>query len=1025
MQNFLSYRGVPTTSGKTLPVEIDLRSSPLWLIYGPNGSGKSSIFDAITFALYKEHRGSGSENRAASYLISDGASEASVELEIVLNSRPYLIKRELRRGKSSVNVSGLVHEWDGNNWVAVKGTKNKVENWVRKNIRMGDKTFMSAVLLRQGEADAFLKAKPKDRKERLLEVLDLDFYNRLGDMANNKKSDARRDVKDLEKKLSTIKVVSDGDINAQLNLIAQLKTDLEDIDTQRSNKEVELRDAKSVVDFQEDIRMQEQNMENAQGLIQRESEIAQNVKRFRELESDIPRLRNILDIQSRLQNEEREIDNTEKAIANEQLKHGSFLEDITNLQTELDTARASLDGLDAQFNKITSQKADFEKQLGQISKIEDIESAISEANIQAEPYKDIMLQEKELDNEKQRYDSLKVALPLLGDLLRARKKATKLRTENIKCEEELSALIGELNQTEHSKLILSEEVLELQEIKDKVVLALDDIKLRVVDLNSKIQGRQQVADKNECPLCGSELDSHEVHERIESELTNWRKELLEANSESNNIQIELEKLERDLQSTESNISQLNNNSAKLNERKKNLERSIQALAEQMEDSEKDISELETRVGEWVFEAEKVDQLENELSRLEKNKKIWADLEIARQELSRLQTVISTRQSDLNKMPQWSVEEREVIKGSFANIANEFDAVEQDVIRSRESIGKMEKNLESLIRQEKLSQQNEGHLNENLDKLKQRKVDAEASLSEQLQDIPARLQPVLAESSKDGLTNLETERNLLALAEKEEADLNDARNKVAQTKGKLEELRKQLAKIPKAHHRSINDVQKEQEKLQDEFQNLQTKLTTTTEELGTMKSNQKEYKKCSSELRIARTHFRHYEKLATAFGRSGLQAQIVQEAQIKIKDVANTTLAHLSNGGWQIELAGDEQELQILAQDLRQPGLPKRPFEFLSGGEKFRVAISLAIAIGQSISGGRTVDTLIIDEGFGSLDEINRDNLISELRRLSNDVLNDGRVIIVSHENDICEEFAHRLKISKNEDGLALVESFVG
>ncbi len=99
----------------------------------------------------------------------------------------------------------------------------------------------------------------------------------------------------------------------------------------------------------------------------------------------------------------------------------------------------------------------------------------------------------------------------------------------------------------------------------------------------------------------------------------------------------------------------------------------------------------------------------------------------------------------------------------------------------------------------------------------------------------------------------------------------------------------------------------------------------------------------------------------------------------------------------------------------------RPFEYLSGGEKFRVAISLAIAVGQAIAGGRTVDTLIIDEGFGALDEINRGLLVGELHRLSEEVLQGGRVIVVSHQEDICEEFGSRYRISKQEDGMVSIQ----
>jgi exonuclease SbcC len=132
---------------------------------------------------------------------------------------------------------------------------------------------------------------------------------------------------------------------------------------------------------------------------------------------------------------------------------------------------------------------------------------------------------------------------------------------------------------------------------------------------------------------------------------------------------------------------------------------------------------------------------------------------------------------------------------------------------------------------------------------------------------------------------------------------------------------------------------------------------------------------------AAKEFGYYDRLARAFGRNGLQAQIVQAAQEAIKVHANTTLGRLSNGIWQLELQENDPktELEILARDLSQPGTLFRPFEYISGGEKFRVAISLAIAIGQSISGGRTVDTLVIDEGFGALDEVNR-GLLRCIRR---------------------------------------------
>ena len=95
---------------------------------------------------------------------------------------------------------------------------------------------------------------------------------------------------------------------------------------------------------------------------------------------------------------------------------------------------------------------------------------------------------------------------------------------------------------------------------------------------------------------------------------------------------------------------------------------------------------------------------------------------------------------------------------------------------------------------------------------------------------------------------------------------------------------------------------------------------------------------------------------------------------------------------------------------------RRDVKSLSGGEAFKAALSLALGLSdviQSYSGGIVVDTMFIDEGFGSLDDVSRDQAI----RVLNDLADKDRLIgIISHVNELKEQIDHKLVVKKNEKG---------
>ncbi|HLJ94134.1 MAG TPA: hypothetical protein VKU02_13185, partial [Gemmataceae bacterium] len=90
--------------------------------------------------------------------------------------------------------------------------------------------------------------------------------------------------------------------------------------------------------------------------------------------------------------------------------------------------------------------------------------------------------------------------------------------------------------------------------------------------------------------------------------------------------------------------------------------------------------------------------------------------------------------------------------------------------------------------------------------------------------------------------------------------------------------------------------------------------------------------------------------------------------------------------------------------------------FLSGSQKFRVAVSVALAVGRFASGrARPLEAVIIDEGFGSLDKDGLRAMADELKRLQRSQ-SLKRVILVSHQEEFTDQFPVGYRLSPGDNG---------
>mgnify|MGYP000081099555 FL=1 len=95
---------------------------------------------------------------------------------------------------------------------------------------------------------------------------------------------------------------------------------------------------------------------------------------------------------------------------------------------------------------------------------------------------------------------------------------------------------------------------------------------------------------------------------------------------------------------------------------------------------------------------------------------------------------------------------------------------------------------------------------------------------------------------------------------------------------------------------------------------------------------------------------------------------------------------------------------------------ERSVKTLSGGESFKASLSLALGLSdeiQSSAGGIRIDTMFVDEGFGSLDEESLQQAIKALAELTK---GDRLVGIISHVSELKERIDSQIVVTKGKSG---------
>jgi exonuclease SbcC len=168
-------------------VEVDFDAvgvNGLFLVHGPTGAGKTSLLDAICFALYAGVPGARPGGKALRSDHSGRHAVPLVRLEFGVGRRRFRITRspEFQRpkkrgtGETSSPARVVLEEHTGGRWTARSSRADEVGEIVTEVLGMGLAQFSKVVLLPQGEFAAFLRATADERRTLLEKLFDISTY---------------------------------------------------------------------------------------------------------------------------------------------------------------------------------------------------------------------------------------------------------------------------------------------------------------------------------------------------------------------------------------------------------------------------------------------------------------------------------------------------------------------------------------------------------------------------------------------------------------------------------------------------------------------------------------------------------------------------------------------------------------------------------------------------------------------------------------------------------------------------------
>ena len=1021
----------PYASKQVIDFE-ELKGRNIFVISGKTGAGKTTIFDAISYALYGEASGESRETDSLRSHFADDNTETYVELEFELRGEKYTVNRVPKQKKKKARGEGYTEKSADATLTLPDGKViTKVKNVTDKIIEILGITreqFKQIVMLAQGEFKKLLLADSVEREgifRKIFNTYDFEkIQAELKDKAANLSKNRTKSKHEMEINLKNIKGEHDIVIDEYVDFPLVIEK-LKDLLERDNNIYKTLNEEGKEVDNKLQVKNQEKAIIETNNNLLKEKEII--TKALEELLSKEDEYKNksktIIDGKNAKEVkyiEDKLIETTKKLTKREE-DYNLSLKNIDSLKLKQEEANKLLqieESKECDREKLSVEINNLNKLEEKIIELDSLNNKVMHLKQSAENSKlQIINNKKETEELKKSKEEKELQLKDIATLETKKVELeSDIKAKNKTLDEvrELFKVIRSFQNTyiEHNNKAkeYKEFEVEYKKVKENYE-KMDDLykKEQAGILASKLQENEP------CPVCGS--TNHPNKATIKENLKIPTKEELKVAKEN------LDKLEKENLEKINNLTTLNSNKTTYLEQVNNHLSMLSATLNIDKTFNSETAKVVKNLGTELKSV--IDKLKDELLKVIDKISLKEKIE---KELNLITTTINEREQNLIKLE----ESEKIYTTELTQNLTKIDEYKKEIPENITDLKTLNNLIEVKTKELNISKEKLAKLrleNENLAKKLEGENSTSKEINKSIEELKleiannkANFNEAIKEQGFDNIQTYEDAKLQISMVESLEKEVENYNSELKLTKAKQEDI---INKTKDIVFMDITTIDEEIKSIQNNKKELEGKLRDLHSIIDNNKTVLKNVENLNIEFKEIEEEYKVVGELADlangkkapyiSFERYILASyfeDIIEAANIRLEKMTGDRFSLIRKTSKSKGAGQKGLELEIYDNYTDS----SRDVSSLSGGESFKASLSLALGLSdivQSNAGGVSLDTMFVDEGFGTLDPQSLDNAIDSLLELQR----GGRLVgIISHVEELKERIDAKLEVTSTSKG---------